>query len=242
MSEIWQRVLQNALQEVYTETCQWNLELCKSFCVHVKQKRWNGNVFRCTWKWHGLNFGVALPSVYIFRVVSVLTTATALLLQLMQDSGVIHQASTGVFHLLPLGERSLQKLINIVDDEMSKISAQKLLLPLLTLGELWKVTGMTRREQVLTFNTLLVSKRTFTSVLKNTYTTLCTHWHFKSYCFPPLVNIFTMHISTWYLMLNTVIILSVVINSDENIYMCHFKKEKNSQIREKVWSNGHHFR
>jgi prolyl-tRNA synthetase len=68
----------------------------------------------------------------------------------MQDLGVIHQASTGVFHLLPLGERSLQKLINIVDDEMSKINAQKLLLPLLTPGELWKITGMARHEQVLT--------------------------------------------------------------------------------------------
>ena len=126
----------------------------------------NRNIFGCTWKWHGLDFGVAVPIVCIFRVLSVLTATTALLLQLMQDLGVIHQASTGVFHLLPLGERSLQKLINIVDDEMSKISAQKLLLPLLTLGELWKVTGITRREQVLTFNTLLISKRTFSSVLK----------------------------------------------------------------------------
>jgi prolyl-tRNA synthetase len=62
----------------------------------------------------------------------------------MQDLGVIHQASAGVFHLLPLGERSLQKLINIVDDEMSKINAQKLLLPVLTSGDLWKATGMTR--------------------------------------------------------------------------------------------------
>ena len=113
------------------------------------------------WKWHGLDFGVAVPIVCIFRVVSVLTAATALLLQLMQDLGVIHQASTGVFHLLPLGERSLQKLISIVDDEMSKISAQKLLLPLLTLGELWKVTGMTRYEQVLTSNTLTFNVRTF---------------------------------------------------------------------------------
>jgi len=121
-----------------------------------------------------LGFGVAVPIVCIFRVVSVLTAATALLLQLMQDLGVIHQASTGVFHLLPLGERSLRKLINIVDDEMSKISAQKLLLPLLTLGELWKVTGMTRCEQVLTFNSLLISERTFSIVLKK-HTPHCTH-------------------------------------------------------------------
>ncbi|PNF23894.1 putative proline--tRNA ligase, mitochondrial [Cryptotermes secundus] len=61
--------------------------------------------------------------------------------KLMHDLGVIRQASPGAFHLLPLGERSLQKLIRIVDDEMCKINAQKLLLPLLTSGELWKSTG-----------------------------------------------------------------------------------------------------
>jgi hypothetical protein len=135
------------------------------------------------WNCHGLDFGVAVQIVCMFRVVSLLTIDTALLLQLMQDLGVIHQASTGIFNLLPLGERSLQKLINIVDDEMSKISAQKLLLPLLTLGELWKVTGMTRLEQVLTFNTLLKSKRTCSSVLQNTNTTLCTHDILKATAF-----------------------------------------------------------
>ncbi|XP_069682738.1 probable proline--tRNA ligase, mitochondrial isoform X2 [Periplaneta americana] len=59
----------------------------------------------------------------------------------MLDLGVIRQASVGTFHLLPLAERSLQKLITIVDVEMEKIGAQKLLLPLLTPGELWKTTG-----------------------------------------------------------------------------------------------------
>ncbi|XP_021936027.1 probable proline--tRNA ligase, mitochondrial isoform X2 [Zootermopsis nevadensis] len=61
--------------------------------------------------------------------------------KLMLDLGVIRQASAGAFHMLPLSERSLQKLISIVDDEMSKIDAQKLMLPLLTPGELWKTTG-----------------------------------------------------------------------------------------------------
>ncbi|XP_069682732.1 probable proline--tRNA ligase, mitochondrial isoform X1 [Periplaneta americana] len=61
--------------------------------------------------------------------------------RLMLDLGVIRQASVGTFHLLPLAERSLQKLITIVDVEMEKIGAQKLLLPLLTPGELWKTTG-----------------------------------------------------------------------------------------------------
>lgn len=80
--------------------------------------------------------------MFLLGMVSVLTAATVFVLQLMLELGVIHQASTGMFHLLPLGERSLQKLINIVDDEMSKINAQKMMLPLLTPGELWKSTGL----------------------------------------------------------------------------------------------------
>nr|CAD7257633.1 unnamed protein product [Timema shepardi] len=59
----------------------------------------------------------------------------------MLDRGIIRQASTGTFYLLPLGQRALQKLIKIVDKEMQGIGAQKLLLPLLTSGELWKTTG-----------------------------------------------------------------------------------------------------
>jgi prolyl-tRNA synthetase len=94
------------------------------------------------YKWLDIAITVAATYMFTLGMVSVLTVATAFVLQLMQDLGVIHQASPGAFHLLPLGERSLQKLIRIVDDEMGKINAQKLLLPLLTSGELWKSTGM----------------------------------------------------------------------------------------------------
>lgn len=59
----------------------------------------------------------------------------------MLDLGIIRSSSTGTFCILPLGERSLRKLINIVDDELEQIGAQKLILPLLTHGELWKVSG-----------------------------------------------------------------------------------------------------
>lgn len=59
----------------------------------------------------------------------------------MLDLGIIRSASPGTFCLLPLGERSLGKLINIVDREMENLGAQKLLLPLLTSGDLWKITG-----------------------------------------------------------------------------------------------------
>lgn len=59
----------------------------------------------------------------------------------MIELGIIKQASTGCYHLLPLGMRSLEKLIKIVDNELHKIDAQKVMLPSLTNSSLWKATG-----------------------------------------------------------------------------------------------------
>lgn len=59
----------------------------------------------------------------------------------MLDMGVIRHSSPGFFHLLPLGLRSLDKLIKIVDTELQSVGAQKLCIPALTNAELWKKTG-----------------------------------------------------------------------------------------------------
>ena len=56
----------------------------------------------------------------------------------MVDAGIIRKVSTGIYSLLPLGVRVLQKLTDIVDHEMSKIGAQKILLPALTPEKLWR--------------------------------------------------------------------------------------------------------
>ncbi|XP_023021392.2 prolyl-tRNA synthetase 2-like protein, mitochondrial [Leptinotarsa decemlineata] len=61
--------------------------------------------------------------------------------RLMLDLGFIQQASPGCFHFLPLGLKSLNKLIKIVDDEMFKICGQKVLFPGLTNDKLWKNSG-----------------------------------------------------------------------------------------------------
>ncbi|XP_008551216.1 probable proline--tRNA ligase, mitochondrial [Microplitis demolitor] len=61
--------------------------------------------------------------------------------RLLLDMGVIRQANPGMYTLLPLGYRVLDKLIAIVDNEMTNIGAQKMLLPHLTSAKLWKKTG-----------------------------------------------------------------------------------------------------
>lgn len=59
----------------------------------------------------------------------------------MMDMGIISPCSPGMYSLLPLGLRSLEKLIKIVDKEMRNIGGQKLLLPNLTSTKLWEKTG-----------------------------------------------------------------------------------------------------
>lgn len=60
--------------------------------------------------------------------------------KLMIDNGIIHQASNGIFDILPLGQRALQKLISLVDCHMQNIGAQKITFPVLTNSALWKST------------------------------------------------------------------------------------------------------
>ena len=61
--------------------------------------------------------------------------------RLLVDNGLIKSAYPGNFVYLPLGMRVLDKLINLVENCMRKIGGQKILLPVLTEGHLWKTTG-----------------------------------------------------------------------------------------------------
>ncbi|XP_078033233.1 prolyl-tRNA synthetase 2-like protein, mitochondrial isoform X2 [Augochlora pura] len=54
--------------------------------------------------------------------------------------GFIKPVNNGMYAYLPLGIRVLDKITNLVDNEMEKVGAQKLLLPALTATKLWKRT------------------------------------------------------------------------------------------------------
>lgn len=62
-------------------------------------------------------------------------------MQLFSELGIVRQSSSGLFVLTPLGIRSLEKLVKIVDKELKNVGCQKLQLPILTAGNLWKRTG-----------------------------------------------------------------------------------------------------
>jgi prolyl-tRNA synthetase len=60
--------------------------------------------------------------------------------KLLLRAGYIRQLSAGIYSFLPLGQRSLNKIVAIVREEMDKIG-QEFLLPALNPRELWEESG-----------------------------------------------------------------------------------------------------
>ena len=61
--------------------------------------------------------------------------------RLMLRAGLVRQLASGVFSFLPLGFKVLNKIINVVREEMDAIGSQEFLLPALNPTELWEETG-----------------------------------------------------------------------------------------------------
>ena len=72
--------------------------------------------------------------------------ALYLSLQLLLGAGLIRQSSAGVYHLLPLGLRVLERLVSVVDRHMIAIGGSKMALPILTPATQWKTSGILPRE------------------------------------------------------------------------------------------------
>ena len=61
--------------------------------------------------------------------------------KLMIRAGLIRKVASGTYTYLPLGWRSLLKIIEIVRDEMNRTGAQEILMPAVQPMELWRKTG-----------------------------------------------------------------------------------------------------
>lgn len=61
--------------------------------------------------------------------------------QLLVRAGFIRRLTSGVYSYLPLMNRVLKKIENIVREEMDKAGAQELLMPILQPAEIWKESG-----------------------------------------------------------------------------------------------------
>ena len=61
--------------------------------------------------------------------------------RLMLRAGMIRQEAAGIYAWLPLGFKVLQKIEQIVREEMNRAGAIEILMPTLQPAELWKETG-----------------------------------------------------------------------------------------------------
>ena len=61
--------------------------------------------------------------------------------QLMMRAGMILKVAAGIYNYLPLAHRSIQKLQQIVREELEKDGCQELLMPMVQPAELWQESG-----------------------------------------------------------------------------------------------------
>ena len=61
--------------------------------------------------------------------------------QLMLRAGMLRKVAGGVFTYLPLATRSIARVANIVRQEMDRIEAQEIVMPVLQPSELWEESG-----------------------------------------------------------------------------------------------------
>jgi prolyl-tRNA synthetase len=61
--------------------------------------------------------------------------------RLMIRAGIIRKVAAGIYNLLPLGLRVIQKVESIVREEMNRAGAQEVLMPFVLPAELWQESG-----------------------------------------------------------------------------------------------------
>ena len=61
--------------------------------------------------------------------------------RLLMRAGMIRKTASGVYAFLPLGQKVLAKVEQIVREEMDATGAQEMLMPALQPGELWRESG-----------------------------------------------------------------------------------------------------
>lgn len=61
--------------------------------------------------------------------------------ELLIRGGFIRKVAAGIYTYLPLGWRVMKKIIKIVEEEMDRIGAQEMMMPIIQQAEIWKESG-----------------------------------------------------------------------------------------------------
>ena len=102
----------------------------------------------------------------------------------MLKLGLVRQSCPGVYHLLPLALRSLEKLVALIDNEMKAIGAAKMAMPILTPATLWKKTGGFKFLP----STAVGGRKFVNDCIGNMATFMVTHRRLKCFCSTGLVK------------------------------------------------------
>ena len=79
--------------------------------------------------------------VFIPTMREVPAEAEALSHQLLLKAGLIKQSTSGIYSYLPLATRVLNNISKIIREEMERIDAVEILMPVLQQAELWEESG-----------------------------------------------------------------------------------------------------
>ncbi len=82
-----------------------------------------------------------LSNVYAPTLKEVPTEAEIASHRLLLRAGMLRKQATGLYAWLPLGYRVIQKIENIVREEMNAIGSQEILMPFVQPAELWEESG-----------------------------------------------------------------------------------------------------
>ncbi|MFO7717788.1 MAG: proline--tRNA ligase [Thermodesulfobacteriota bacterium] len=61
--------------------------------------------------------------------------------KLLVRAGMIRKVTSGIYTFLPLGLRALDKIANVLREEMERAGCQEIFMPMVQPGDLWKETG-----------------------------------------------------------------------------------------------------
>ncbi len=61
--------------------------------------------------------------------------------KLLMRAGMVRKLTSGIYNYLPLGLRSINKVAQIVREEMDRAGAMEVLLPMVQPADLWRETG-----------------------------------------------------------------------------------------------------
>lgn len=88
-----------------------------------------------------MNNVLKMSEMYVPTLKEVPSEAEIASHKLMLKAGFIRKTASGVYTFLPLAKRVMEKIEDIIRDEMDATGAQEILMPALQPAELWHESG-----------------------------------------------------------------------------------------------------